>query len=165
MGTTLGKENQGFAAGLAVARESMDAGQTARDYAAHILRSARGIGAGDRQWLHDMKRDRVNIRSLIRLFELASAADVADALYGPMAFRAALVREMVPVVPLYADATREEEEANHFGNLSQFGFTERPSSSTLEDLRGWMDLQAVRSLTLADAATVAMQRRIHVVSR
>lgn len=165
MNSNARQENQDVSASLAMYRESMDVAQTAKDYAARILRSASGIGAGDRQWLHDVKRDRVNLRTTIRLFELASAADIADALYGPMAFRGVLVREIQPVVPIYEVATRDEEESNHFGNLAQFTFGERRSVSTAEELSGWMDIQALRSMQLADAARLAVARSIHVVSR
>ena len=161
-------KNQTFAPSLATRRDSMEAASFVKQYAGRIVRSARGIGAGDRQWLYDVQRDRVNLKTTIRLLELATASETLDALWGPSEFRALLVREIQPELPTFTAANADEEEANYYGNLAQLAVAERRSASTHETLRGWMELQAVRSQTLADVAAledVRNGRSIHVVSR
>lgn len=153
---------------LAIQHDSMmDAAAVVRDTAARVLRSANGIGASDRQWLHDIKRDRVNIRNEVRLLELVTYADLADALYSAERRRGFVIAHKQPAVPFWADASRDEEVANHVGNLAQYGWTETRSASAADTLCEAMSSQELRSRILADAVRVHLtgRRSIHVISR
>lgn len=160
-------ENQTFRPALANRREAVEASGVVKQYANRIVRSARGIGPKDRQWLYDVARDRVNLKTTVRLLELAAASTMADALWGPGAMRALLVRELQPTLPCFTTANADEEEANYHGNLAQLAVSERKCPSTFEALRGWMELQGVRSQVLADVTALeeTRGRSIHVVSR
>lgn len=163
MAHSLSRKNQEVAVGLAMHRDSMDVAQAIKDYAGRIVRSAKGIGASDRQWLHDLKRDRVSLRAVLRLFELATCADLSDALSGPEAFRGVLVGQMKPTVPAWMDAGRDEEVTNHVGNLAGLRWSETRSEAAADELCESMDAQALASRIFADSVRRAAHERRTIV--
>lgn len=161
-------QNQMSRRSLATSRDSMEAEAVVKQYASRIVRSARGIGPRDRQWLYDLQRGRVALGTTIRLFELASTSELTDALWGPAELRGLLVREIQPALPCFTAANTDEELANHVGNLAQLALVERKSASGFQVLRGAMEQQAVVSQVLADVTALEERKAaqsIHVVSR
>lgn len=160
-------ENQDRAVALAVHCEPMDVTTALKTFAARVSASVDNVPARDRMFLHDCKRDRVNFRAVARLFELAACADLRDALYGPEVLRGLLIARVQPVVPCWMDATRDEEVANHQGNLAQFEWAERRTESAAEQVIEAMTAQALASRILADSTwrEAGRAKRIVVTSR
>jgi hypothetical protein len=152
---------------LAIHPQQIEARDVVRDIARRTLRSASGISAADRQWLHDIKRDRVAMGNTIRLLELMTAAAIDDALSGPESLRGFVLAHKQPTLPFWSDASLDEQRANHLGDLAQLAWTEHRSMATADGLCETMDRQSLMSRVLADAVRVHIsgRRSIHVVSR
>ncbi len=167
MSTSLQQENQKVARDLAVARGSMEVRELLKDYATRVARSSRGMTSRDRQWLYDIKRDRVDIANTVRFFELVTLAGLPDALGGLEMFRGYILAVQQPPIPNWIDASRGEEVSNHRGNLAQHVWHETRSRSAADSLCEAMLGQEIASRMLADAVHVASTgtRFIHVVSR